>query len=76
VVYASILVTGEYTPSSKEQHVSASEDSSDKLVRADEGALDRRGRTQVEINARSASSELNTELINTFEEAFPGGEAK
>ncbi|SDJ62169.1 hypothetical protein SAMN05216226_10653 [Halovenus aranensis] len=76
VVYASILVTGEYTPSSKEQHVSASEDSSDKLVRADEGALDRRGRTQVEINARSASSDLNTELINTFEEAFPGGEAK
>lgn len=76
VVYATILVTGEYTPSSKEQHVSSSESGSDKLVRSDSGALDSRGRTTIEIDARSASSELNNEFINTFEEAFPGGEAK
>lgn len=76
VVYATIIVTGEYTPSSKEQHVSASEGASDKLVRADSGSLDRRGRTTIEIDARSSSSELNSEFIGTFEEAFPGGEAK
>lgn len=76
VVYATILVTGEYTPSSQEKHVSASTETSDKLVRADQGALDSRGRTTIEIDSRSASSELNTQLINTFEDAFPGGEAK
>ncbi|MFB6296867.1 MAG: hypothetical protein ABEH66_08545 [Halobacteriales archaeon] len=74
IVYADMVVTGEYTATTRETEVSAFDESEDRLVRADEGALDTRGESTVEIRARSASSELNSELIGAIEEALSGGE--
>ncbi|MEF8841556.1 MAG: hypothetical protein V5A62_08005 [Haloarculaceae archaeon] len=72
VVYAELIVTGRFTAISEESQVSAFDESEDRLVRADMGGLDTRGRSEVAIRARSAASELNSELISTFERELGG----
>ncbi|MFB6171894.1 MAG: hypothetical protein ABEJ23_05120 [Haloarculaceae archaeon] len=72
VVYADLTVTGKFTAISQESQVSAFDESEDRLVRADMGGLDSRGESAVEIKARSAASELSSELIGTFEQELGG----
>lgn len=72
VVYANITVTGMFTTMSKQSEVSAVDETEDRVIRTDEGGLDTRGKATIEIIARSASSELNTELINKIERGFRG----
>lgn len=75
IVHATLVVDGEYTAVSQESQVSAFDESEDRLVRADEGAMETRGRTTVEMSARSASSQLNSEFVSTIEtELAEGGE--
>lgn len=74
VVHAEITVTGQFTPISETNQVSAFDEADDQLVRADEGAMDTRGESTAEVVARSTDSELNTELIGMLETVF-GGES-
>jgi len=77
VVYAHILVYGRFTPMSQDREVSQSSGTSDqtedRLVRADEGALGDRGKSTVEIRARSADAELNSEFVQTMQDGLGGG---
>lgn len=72
IVYANVTVTGMFTTMSKRSEVSAVDETEDRVIRTDEGGLDTRGKATIEIIARSASSELNTELINKVERGFRG----
>lgn len=72
VVYAGIEITGRFTAEAEETQVSAFDETEDRLVRRTEGGLDERGRSTIEINARSAASQLNSRFISTFESAFGG----
>jgi len=72
VVHAEVTVTGRFTAVSEETRVSAFDESEDQLVRADEGAMDRRGEATAKVVARSTDSELNSELIGTLESVFGG----
>lgn len=72
VVYAEIEVTGEFTSMTEQSEVSAFDDSQDRLVRSDQGGLETRGKSEVEIRARSASSELNSDLISKIKEGLTG----
>lgn len=76
VVYADIQLTGKYTAMSKQSEVSAFEDTEDRVIRTDEGGLDTRGKTTVEIRARSSSSDLNTDLINRIKRGLKGLESR
>ncbi len=79
VVYAHVLVYGRYTPMSQNREMSQSAGQSDRtedrIVRADEGALGDRGKSTVEIRARSADAELNSELVQTVQDGLGGGGA-
>lgn len=75
VVYAGIKIRGRFAAESEETQVSAFDETEDRLVRKTEGGLGERGRSTIEINARSASSELNSRFISTLEGAFGGGSA-
>lgn len=76
VVYAHIFVYGQYTPMSQDQEISqsagASNQTEDRIVRADEGALENRGKSTVEIRARSADAELNSRLVRTIQNGLRG----
>ena len=72
VVHAEVTVTGRFTAVSEESRVSAFDESEDQLVRADQGAMDRRGEATAEVVARSTDSELNSELIETLDAVFGG----
>lgn len=72
VVYAEIEVTGEFTSMKEQSEVSSFDDSQDRLVRSDQGGLETRGKSEVEIRARSASSELNSDLISKIKEGLTG----
>jgi hypothetical protein len=73
VVYAEFTVTGQFVAISEESQVSAFDESEDRIVRADQGGLDTRGESTVDIKARSADSKLNSELISTFERELEVG---
>lgn len=73
-VYGHITVDGRYTAVSQRNEVSAFDQEQDRIIREDEGAMERRGQSKVDIRARSTSSELNTRLINTLEEGLRGGD--
>lgn len=79
VVYAHILVYGRFTAMSQDQEISRSSSSvdqtDDRLVRTDEGAIEDRGKSTVEIRARSADAELNSQLVQTIQSGL-GGTAK
>jgi|GEM_PF-2669961 len=72
VVYAEIEVTGEFTSMTEQSEVSSFDESKDRLVRSDEGGLETRGKSDVEVRARSASSELNSDLISKIKEGLTG----
>lgn len=76
VVYAHIFVYGQYTPMSQDQEISqsagASNQTEGRIVRADEGALENRGKSTVEIRARSADAELNSRLVRTIQNGLRG----
>lgn len=76
VVYADIQVTGKFTSMSKQSEVSVFEDTEDRVVRRDEGGLDTRGKSTIDIKARSASSDLNTELITKLQRGLRGVEER
>jgi len=77
VVYADIAVTGQFTPMSQNREVSQYSGQTDKaedsIVRADEGGLERRGKSTVDVSARSVSADLNAELLSTIESTLGGG---
>lgn len=72
VVYAGIEVTGRFVAETEETQVSAFDESEDRLVRRTEGGLGERGRSTLEVRARSTSSELNSRFLSSIEEAFGG----
>jgi hypothetical protein len=77
IVYADIIVTGQFTPMSQDREVSQfsgeSDRAEDHIVRADEGGLEKRGKSTVNIKARSVSGDLNAELLDTIETSMGGG---
>lgn len=77
IVYADIMVTGQFTPMSQDREVSQfsgqSDRAEDHIVRADKGGLEKRGKSTVDIKARSVSAELNAELLDAIESAIGGG---
>lgn len=74
VVYGDIVVEGEFTPTTQQQEMTSFEDTDHTIVRADEGGIEQHGQSTIEVSARSASPELNSEFIQTIEDAFLGGE--
>lgn len=72
VVYANIQVTGQFTSMTQDSEVSTFDQSEDRLVRSDEGGLETRGKSEVEIKARSADSELNADLISKIKQGLTG----
>lgn len=72
LVYADIQVTGQFTTITQQSKKATSEESDDNVVREDQGGLETRGKTTVRVKARSASSDLNTELINKIERNLRG----
>lgn len=76
VVYAHMLVYGRYTPMSQDREVSQysgrSDRTEDRIVRADEGGLETRGKSTVDIRARSADAELNSQLVQTIQAGLGG----
>lgn len=76
VVYANMVVYGEWTSISRDREVSQSSGMSDatedSLVRADQGALGDRGKSTVDIRARSRDSELNSRLVRTIQDEITG----
>lgn len=73
-VYGYITINGRFTAVSETSEVSAFDQERDRIIREDQGALERRGQSQVDISAVSTSSELNTRLINSLEQGFKGGD--
>lgn len=77
VVYAHMLVYGRFTAMSQDREVSQSagwsDRTEDRLVRADEGPLEERGKATVDIRARSVESELNSRFVQTIQEGLGGG---
>lgn len=76
VVYARMVVYGQFTPVSRSHEVAQSpgvtERSEDRVVRSDEGALERRGRTTVDVRARSRDAELNQRFVEAVREGVGG----
>lgn len=72
VVYGDLEVTGKFTAMGRESEMSVSNETGDRVIRSDEGGLDTRGKTNIQIEARSASSDLNTDLINKIERGLAG----
>ena len=77
VVYANMVVYGRWTAMKRDREISQSSGmtarTEDSLVRADQGALEDRGKTTVDINARARDAELNSKLIRTVREGLGGG---
>ena len=73
-VYGNILIDGQYTAVSQRNEVSTFDQDRDRIIREDEGALDERGESTVDVRVRSTSSELNARLINTIEQGLQGGD--
>lgn len=73
-VYGDITVEGRFTAVSQTNEVSAFDREQDRVIREDEGAMERRGQSQIDVRARSTSSELNARLIDTIEEGLRGGD--
>ena len=77
VVYANVVVTGQFTSMSQDREVSQysgqSDKTEDRLVRTDEGGLETRGKSTVDVKARSTAAKLNAELLDTIESALGGG---
>lgn len=77
VVYADIVVTGQFTSMGQNREISQYSGQTDKaedsIVRADKGGLETRGKSTVDIKARSVSADLNTEFLSSIENALGGG---
>lgn len=78
VVYAHMLVYGRYTSMTQDKEVSQfsgmSDRTEDRLVRTDEGGLETRGKSTIDIRARSADAELNSEFVRTLQDGLGTGE--
>lgn len=77
VVYAHVLVYGRWTSVSRDREVTQSSGTSDgtedSLVRADQGALGDRGKTTVDVRARSRNADLNSRLVGAIQDGLGGG---
>jgi hypothetical protein len=77
IVYAHFLVSGRYTPMARNREVSQSDEilsqAENRLVRSDEGGIETRGKSTIDISARSVNPELNSQLIRTIQEGLGSG---
>jgi hypothetical protein len=76
VVYANMVVYGRWTAMKRDRELSQSpgrsESTEDSIVRADQGAIEDRGKTTIDITARSRDGGLNSQLIRTIREGLGG----
>jgi len=72
VVHSEMTITGRFTAVSEETRVSTFDESDEELVRADQGAMDKKGEATADVVVRSMDSELNSKLIETLESVFGG----